>query len=51
MEVIKHTHAHFVGKLYVFTRIVKVDAVPDENICELEDNWGSPIVKDSEYKK
>lgn len=39
------------GKLYVFTRIVKVDAVPDENICELEDNWGSPIVKDSEYKK
>lgn len=33
------------------TRIVKVDAVPDENICELEDNWGSPIVKDSEYKK
>ena len=50
MEVIKHTHAHC-GKLYVFTRIVKVDAVPDENICELEDNWGSPIVKDSEYKK
>lgn len=46
MEVIKHTHAHFVGNY-----IVKVDAVPDENICELEDNWGSPIVKDSEYKK
>lgn len=26
-------------------------SVQPENICELEDNWGSPIVKDSEYKK
>ena len=40
-----------VGDFLIFIRIVKVDAVPDENICELEDNWGSPIVKDSEYKK
>lgn len=39
------------GKLYVFTRIISVDAVPDENICEPRDNWGNPVVKDSEYKK